>query len=71
MEFALVFPIFVFVLGGLITFGVILAQKQQITTAAADGARSAVGAASPAAAQAAARARVEGALGVPTGSPPN
>ncbi len=27
VEFALVFPVFVFILGGLITFGVILAQK--------------------------------------------
>ncbi len=64
LEFSLVFILFVFILYGLITFGVILAQKQAITNAAADGARSAVGNATPAAA---AQARVESALGAPNG----
>jgi len=44
VEFALVIPVFLFMLYGLITYGVILAQKQQITNAAADAARSGVGA---------------------------
>ena len=57
-------PVFIFVLYGLITFGVILAQKQQITNAAADGARAAVGQADPVGA---ATARVEESLG-PQGS---
>lgn len=61
-------PVFLFVIGGLITFGVILAKKQQVTNAAADGARAAVGAVDPVAA---AKARVEGSLGTPVGSPPN
>ena len=59
---ALVFPVFIFVLYGLITFGVILAQKQQITNAAADGARAAVGQADPVGA---ATARVQQSLGLP------
>jgi Flp pilus assembly protein TadG len=59
-----VFALFVFILYGLITFGVILAQKQAVTNAASDGARAGVGAASPAAA---AQARVEKALGTPNG----
>jgi len=74
---ALVFPVFLFVLYGLITFGVILAQKQLITNTSADAARAAVGAvAGPAGggpagetkAQAAARVaqeRVQAALGAP------
>jgi len=60
---ALVLPVLIFVLYGLITFGVILAQKQQITNAAADGARAAVGQTSGLLAQAAAKARVEQSLG--------
>lgn len=62
VEFALVLPVFLFVLYGLITFGVILAQKQQITNAAADGARAAVGQTDPVGA---ATARVQQALGAP------
>jgi Flp pilus assembly protein TadG len=64
LEFSLVFMLFVFILYGLITFGVILAQKQAVTNAAADGARAGVGASSPAAA---AQARVQNALGAPNG----
>ena len=44
VEFALVFSLFVFVLYGLISFAMMLALKQSITSAAADGARAAVGA---------------------------
>ncbi|MBV9412798.1 MAG: pilus assembly protein [Acidimicrobiia bacterium] len=44
LEFALVIPIFVFVLYGLIAFGMMLTAKQTITNAAAEGARAAVGA---------------------------
>ncbi len=60
---ALILPVFIFILYGLITFGVILAQKQQITNAAADGARAAVGQTSGPSAEAAAKARVEQSLG--------
>jgi Flp pilus assembly protein TadG len=61
LEFALVIPIFVFVLYGLIAYGVMLNAKQTITNAASEGARSAVGA-QPATAQGqkdAAKARVD------------
>jgi Flp pilus assembly protein TadG len=44
LEFALVIPIFVFVLYGLIAFGIMLSAKQTITNAVAEGARAAVGA---------------------------
>ncbi len=44
VEFSLVFALFVLVLYGLICFGMILAAKNSITHAAAEGARSAVGA---------------------------
>jgi Flp pilus assembly protein TadG len=43
LEFALVFGIFVFVLYGLIAFGMILSMKQTITHAATEGARAAIG----------------------------
>ena len=44
LEFSLVVVLFVFLLYGLIFFGMLLATKQGITNAAADGARSAIGA---------------------------
>jgi Flp pilus assembly protein TadG len=44
LEFALVIPIFVFVLYGLIAFGIMLSAKQTITHSAAEGARGAIGA---------------------------
>lgn len=44
VEFALVLPVFVLVLYGLIFFGTLLASKQSLTNAAADAARSSVGA---------------------------
>jgi len=43
VEFALVVGLFVFILYGLISFGMMLALKQGITNAASEGARSAVG----------------------------
>jgi Flp pilus assembly protein TadG len=43
LEFALVFGIFVFVLYGLIAFGMMLSMKQTITHAATEGARAAIG----------------------------
>jgi Flp pilus assembly protein TadG len=49
VEFALVIGLFVFVLYGLVWFGMMLALKQGITNAAAEGARSAVGLTGPAA----------------------
>jgi Flp pilus assembly protein TadG len=58
VEFALVVGLFVFILYGLISFGMILATKQRITNAAAEGARAAVGQTSSANAISAATARV-------------
>src|SRR4051812_45463695 len=43
LEFALVFGIFVFVLYGLIAFGMMMSMKQNITHAATEGARAAIG----------------------------
>jgi Flp pilus assembly protein TadG len=43
VEFALVLPIFVLVLFGLISFGMVLALKQGVTNASADAARSVIG----------------------------
>ncbi len=67
VEFALVVGLFVMILYGLIYFGMALATKQRVTNAAAEGARSAVGAASPADAQTAAQNRVQALLGAPNG----
>jgi len=44
LEFALVIPIFIFVLYGIIAFGIMLSAKQSLTNAASEGARAAVGA---------------------------
>lgn|GEM_PF-549092 len=57
LEFALVVPIFVFVLYGLVAFGMMLALKQSVTNAATDGARSAIGATNPVSAATAAVAQ--------------
>lgn len=59
VEFALVVGLFVFVLYGLIAFGMILATKQRVTNAAAEAARAAVGQTNSAAAKNAAVARVQ------------
>ena len=67
VEFALVVGLFVFILYGLIAFGMILATKQRITNAAAEGARAAVGQTTDAAAITAATARVL-AAGLPAGA---
>ena len=67
VEFALVVGLFVFILYGLISFGMILATKQRITNAAAEGARAAVGQTSAANAVTAATARVL-AAGLPAGA---
>ncbi len=65
VEFALVVGLFVFILYGLISFGMILAQKQKITNAAAEAARSAVGESSDLNAINVATARVTKLLGAP------
>ena len=65
VEFALVVGLFVFVLYGLISFGMILAQKQKITNASAEAARAAVGESNDAAAISVATARVTKLLGAP------
>jgi Flp pilus assembly protein TadG len=65
VEFALVVGLFMFVLYGLISFGMILAQKQRITNAAAEAARSAVGESSDANAITVATNRVTKLLGAP------
>jgi Flp pilus assembly protein TadG len=67
VEFALVVGLFVFILYGLIAFGMILATKQRITNAAAEGARAAVGQTNAADAKNAAIARIL-AAGLPAGS---
>jgi len=43
LEFALVAPIFFFILYALVVFGMALALKQSVTNAAAEGARSTIG----------------------------
>lgn len=63
VEFALVVGLFAFILYGLVAFGVILAQKQKVTNAAAEAARATVGAADLPAATILARQRVESELG--------
>ena len=67
VEFALVVGLFVFILYGLIAFGMVLATKQRVTNAAAEGARAAVGSANAADAVTAATARVL-AAGLPAGA---
>lgn len=67
VEFALVVGIFVSVIYGLIYFGMAVATKQRVTNAAAEAARSAVGAGSDQAAKDTAVARVTSALGVANG----
>ncbi len=67
VEFSLVILVFVMILYGLVYFGMALATKQRVTNAAAEGARAAVGAATPADAVAKAQARVTSLLGVPNG----
>lgn len=47
LEFAIVAPIFFFILYALVVFGMALALKQSVTNAAAEAARSAVGCTSP------------------------
>ena len=67
VEFALVVGLFVFILYGLISFGMILATKQRITNAAAEGARAAVGQTNASDAKLAAKARVAES-GLPAGA---
>lgn len=43
VEFAIVFGLFVFILYGLVAFGMMLALKQSMTNASAEAARSAIG----------------------------
>lgn len=61
VEFALVVGLFVFIMYGLVSLGMILATKQRITNAAAEGARAAVGQTTSALAISAATARVSAA----------
>ncbi len=65
VEFALVILPLLVVLYGLIYFGMALATKQRVTSAAAEGARAAVGASDFTVAQAQADARVVEILGAP------
>jgi Flp pilus assembly protein TadG len=58
VEFALVIGIFMLVLYGLISYGMIMATKQRVTNAASEAARSAVGEANDADAIAAATTRL-------------
>ncbi|MDQ6840191.1 MAG: pilus assembly protein [Actinomycetota bacterium] len=63
VEFALVVGLFVFILYGLVSFGMDLATKQKVTAAAADGARASVGAADFTTAKSQATAVVQSKLG--------
>ncbi len=65
VEFSIVVVLFTFMLYGIIAFGMILATKQRITSAASGGARAAVGAATDSDAQSKAQQQVEQALGAP------
>lgn len=61
----MVVGLFAFILYGLVAFGSILATKQRVTSAAADGARASVGAADFPAAQTQVTNQVETKLGLP------
>jgi hypothetical protein len=63
VEFALVVGVFVLLMYGLVSFGVSLATKQRVTSAAADGARAAVGAPDIATAKSQAQSLVQSKLG--------
>jgi Flp pilus assembly protein TadG len=67
VEFALVAGLFAFFMYGLVAFGMILATKQNVTNAASEAARSAVGAADSATAISTAQARVVKSLGTANG----
>lgn len=67
VEFAVVVGIFVFVLYGLIAFGMVLATQQRVTNAAAEAARSTVGSPTLAVAATTATNRVAEILGAPAG----
>jgi Flp pilus assembly protein TadG len=67
LEFALVIPVFALVLYALIFFGAALSTKHRVTSAAAEAARAAVGAPSPAQAETMAMDRVVQILGAPNG----
>lgn len=62
VEFALVIGLFMLVLYGLISYGMIMATKQRVTNAASEAARSAVGSADDAAAISAATTRANSLL---------
>jgi Flp pilus assembly protein TadG len=62
VEFAMVVGLFIFILYGLVSFGMVLATKQRVTSAASDAARAAVGETSDANAIAAATTRVAASL---------
>ncbi len=62
VEFALVIGLFMLILYGLISYGMIMATKQRVTNAASEAARSAVGQTSDAAAIATATTRVNALL---------
>ena len=62
LEFALVIPIFIFVLYGIIAFGIMLSAKQSLVNAASEGARAAVGSTGSTAQVAAAKAAVQRSL---------
>lgn len=67
VEFALVVGLFVFVLYGLIAFGMVLATQQRVTNAAAEAARSTVGVADASTAATTATDRVTKILGPANG----
>ncbi len=64
LEFVLVVPFFLFMVFGMVTYGVMLAEKQKITSTAADAARAAVGT-TPGTEVTAAMDRIKAILGTP------
>ncbi|MDQ6840633.1 MAG: pilus assembly protein [Actinomycetota bacterium] len=63
LEFALVVPFLLFMILGLVTFGLMLAEKQKVTSTAADAARAGLG--SPGTETAAAATRITAVMGTP------
>jgi Flp pilus assembly protein TadG len=67
LEFALVMPVFVFILYALIAFGMAVSTKHNITNAASEGARAAIGAPDYTTAKSQATSRVTTVLGAANG----
>lgn len=67
LELALIMPVFVFILYALIAFGVAMATKHSVTSAASEGARAAIGAPDYATAKTQAQSKITTVLGAANG----